>query len=243
MISMSYSFDYNVYRKRIHSKSGFSYTIVFIFIIILLGLAVFLQPNKVNSTKLYFVQIKSLLNYGEASKLSNELQQKNAAGYIYYDGYYHVLASYYPNIKEAEAVCENLKNDYPTANVFTLEVHKFIKTKTLTNEQNSLVEKTIKENSILINGLYDAITRFESNQINLSEFSLNLKTMKTNYDKVYSKFNQNFRNDTNIASIICDINDDIKELSSEVDNSNTQYILRYKLIKIVISHYSFLEVF
>lgn len=239
---MSYQFNYHEYKNRIKPKPTGSISVIVIFIIILLGLAYFFQPRSKKAYEFYFVEVNSYLNYTEANNMANTIQQSGGAGYVYFNGRYHVLASFYPSEADARSVCENLKSDYPNAKIFTIEADDFARLKNLTREQNELIEKTIADNKNLIAGLYTAITKYESNEIDMAKFTLTLRTLKNDYNETYSRFSTKFKNNVKLTALsnIHDINDEINTLC---DDLSTDYRFRYRLISIVINHYSFLVSF
>ena len=119
-----YQFNYKEYNKKIYRSSGGGSIAVMVFVIIvLIGLAFFLTKQNIKHKKneFYFVEINKCLTYKDASDLSIEIQSRAGAGYVFFDGSYHVLANFYLNKADAESVCENLKPDYPTCKVFSLK--------------------------------------------------------------------------------------------------------------------------
>ena len=91
-LALNYSYNSSYYVNK--NKKQVSITILIFLIIILLAVAVFLIEKKEKKTYFYFLQANEFLNYKDASNLAYELQSKQGAGYIYYDGSYHVIISY-----------------------------------------------------------------------------------------------------------------------------------------------------
>ncbi len=245
MISMQYSFNYQEYQQRIKKKSNHSFTILIITIILLFGLAVFLFPHDLGISYLYFVEVNNFINYSEANKLANEIKEKNGAGYIYYDGKYHVLASFYPSKSDAETIAENLKAEYPSSSVYSLEIKRYNKKNSLTSEQNKVILNTIEANESLIDSLYKCNISFDTGEFNESELSIKLKVLKNEIEKSYKAFNSEFKTlpKFDALSIELDIFDSMNTILGSFNGGNVSQCLKYELIKIVINHSCFLSAF
>ncbi len=238
----SYEFDYYQYRKKINTPKKTNFFLLSFFILILLGVAMFFYPNASAKNEYYFVEINSFLSYSEANDLANTISALNGAGYVYYDGTYRVFASFYPRKKDAESVCENLKSDYPTVTIYTLECNKFYKLNDLSNDQNKCVENLLSANHNLINAVYKCIINFDTNEINVNELLLNLKNLKSDYQKFSDDFFEQFNTNSKynkakkyVAKIESATNF-FDELKKEENDHIVSQKLKYTLIDIVINH-------
>ena len=245
----SYEFDYNQYRKKLNPTKKTSILILSFLILISLGLAMFLYPKINKQDEYYFVEINSFLTYNEATNLASTISSLNGAGYVYYDGKYHVFAQFYPNKKDANTVCENLKSDYPTCTVYTLKCNKFNKIKNLTDNQNKSIENLLNANISLMNSVYKSIISFDKNEIKLNELLLNLENIKSDYKKYSNEFFNQFNTDTKYSKAkkyvakINEFTDFFSELKNEQNEQTISQILKYKLIDMVINHTSLLASF
>lgn len=234
----NYTFDLKEYRKKIVHRRTMPISIIALFIILLIGLAFFLIPKKYSTSKFYFVEINSFLNYSSASELSSEIQSRGGAGFIYYDGSYHVLACYYPTKSEAEAVVENLSTDY-SARIYTLETKKFTKSNSFSKEENLAIEKMINKNIETINSLYASILKIDKGEISLSSFKVYMQDTISNYESSLKEF-KNFQSLVNYSKYLNKISDSLNSTLSAIE-SNENYKLKYNLIDIVVNHSKFLS--
>ena len=245
----SYEFDYSQYRKKINQPKHTSLCLLSFLIIICMGLAMFLYPNSIKKNEYYFVEINSFLTYSEANNLGNLISSVNGAGYVYYDGKYHVFAAFYPSKEDAETVCENLKPDYPTCSVYTLKCDKFHKIKDLTENQNKSVENLLNANISLMNSVYKCIINYDTNEINYNQLLLNLENIKSDYQKFSEEFFNQFNAITKYnkakkyVTKIVEFTEFFDELKSEQNEQTVSKLLKYKLIGMVINHSSLLESF
>ena len=245
----SYEFDYCQYRKKINSPKKSRLFLLFFLILIALGLAIMLYPNLIKKDEFYFVEISSFLSYSEANNLANTVSMLNGAGYVYYDGKYHVFVSFYPSKKDAETVCENLKSDYPLASVYTLECDKFYRLRSLSNNQNKSIENLLSANWDLINSVYKCIINLDTNEININQLFLNLENIKSDYQKYsedffdHFKINSKYNKAKKYVAKIIDITDYFDELKEETNEQSISQKLKYKLIDIVINHCCILNSF
>jgi len=160
-----YSVNYSQIKKRINSKNNkfsFKFFIIFLIIIVFIGIFTAIKPLKTKNIKFFYVEINSFLNYKEANKLANSVQEQGGAGYIYYDGKYHVLTSLYLKKEDANKVKENLTKDFPTCKILTLEGNLF--QRNYNKFQNEIIMNTINLNQNLIKNLYNLSVEIDINQ-------------------------------------------------------------------------------
>ena len=184
-LALNYSYNPSYYVNK--NKKQVSITILIFLIIILLAVAVFLIEKKEKKTYFYFLQANEFLNYKDASNLANELQSKQGAGYIYYDGSYHVIISYYATIEEAESVLENIKNEYTNAKIFNISAQQFMENSRYTNEENEQIKNMILTNENLINQTYNQILSFDKGEISKDILEVNMKNISDEYAKSFEK--------------------------------------------------------
>lgn len=245
----SYQFDYYQYKKKINKPKTTGFVLLSFLILIALGLAMFLYPNSLGKNEFYFVEINSFLSYNEANDLANTISSLNGAGYVYYDGKYHVFASFYPSKKDAETVCENLKSNYPLASVYTLECDKFYRLKSLSDNQNKSIENLLSATLDLINSIYKCIINFDTDEISINQLFFNLDDIKSEFIKYSDDFFDRFKTDSKynkakkyVAKIV-DTTDYFEELKEEANEQSVSQKLKYKLIDIVINHSCILNSF
>ena len=219
--------------------------VLIVMIILLTGVAFYFIETREQTNEFYFVQIDEYLNYSTASKLSTEIQSKNGAGYIHFDGRYHVLASYYPTNEEAENVVEQVKEEYPSCSVYILECKKFKNKANLSKEENSAIVETLNKNLQAINRTYADTISFDKSEINEKKLSLNLQDLLSDYDKNHQDFKKIMQNSSNfdifngyLTKISTAMSDSI-DYAKEANSAS----LKYELIKMVVNHSAFLDCF
>ena len=74
-----------------------------------------MKPKHTKTCEIYFLEIDSFQSYQSALNLSKEINANGGAGYIYYDGNYHVFANFYSKIEDAKSVLENVLEDFPNS--------------------------------------------------------------------------------------------------------------------------------
>ena len=238
----NYSFNYNQYKKRITKSSQMPFSVIFLLIIVLLGVACFIGNPKKRIETFYFLEVDCFFNYSDANACANEISALNAGGYVYFNGKYHVLACAYLNEADANKAKENIKQEYPNAQVFTLSTHKF--------NENNFTEKEVDEISTVINAnyetiknIYNLIIRCDTNTINENEIERELENLNKNYSNKVDGFKTLFRNNkkfTKEKELVSKFSSCLAQNSSLTNISQS---LKYNLIKISILHYSFLECF
>lgn len=239
----TYQFDYSQYKKRINKKTNNSILpVLIVIILLLLGLAVFLMPKKTSTIQYYFVEVDCVLKYSDANDIATEIQQQNAGGYVYFDGKYHILASFYLDIESAKQVAENISTEYPNAQVFTLESSEYIENSNLSSKQNEALSNLNNANVNLINALYNLTIKFDTVEISEKELAIDLTKLSNSYDNSAKYFYTQFRNNSKYEitkKYTAEIAASVKNLSEQ--STNLSKMLKYELIKIVIQQISFLN--
>ncbi len=235
---MSYNFDQKEYREKINKKSSFPATILIFLIIILLGAAFFLQNKKEDYIYFHFVEVQNFLNYSEANKLSNEIQSRNGAGFIYYDGTYHVLANFYLNKSDASSVAENLSSEYPHAKVFTIKnkQYRFYRQ----NDDSKKIAEMLDCNQDLIKDLYSISIKLDKDEYDDRILKSTLSSLKDEYNSKSKSYISHFRSSK--LQPTCEYIQDIQNsLENIIESPEIKKDIKYELIKIVIAHSSMLS--
>ena len=219
--------------------------VLVVMVILLAGVAFYFLQHTTRVDEFYFVQVGEFMNYSSAQKLSEEIQKKQAAGYIHFDGRYHVFASFYPLKEDAEKVVESLKGDYPNSTIYILEATKFKNKANLKKEENSAIQESLKENLIAINGLYNQTMSFDKAEINEKRLSLNVQEILSDYKKNLENFKNSLKNHTKfeifngyLTKISISLNDCIDHA-----NKSESAFIKYEIIKMVVNHSAFLDCF
>jgi len=232
-----FKFDYYQYKQRINPQQKLRISLCLVLIIILIGVVCLINQNT-NTIEFHFVEIGTFLNYKEANTKALELQQRNAGGYIYFDGTYHVLACAYTNKEDAKAVATNISSDFPSAKYFCLTTKKY-NLKSYNKTERTTIEKVITTNEKTISSLYNLMIEFEKNEISERQLTLKINQLNSSYVENTAEFMSIFK----VNSQISTLKEKISTIQSCLTESLEGYKLKYNLIKITISHYSFLEFF
>lgn len=241
----NYSFNYYQYKNKIYKKNPFTFSIIFLFIIILLGLCVFLKPTKNKYYKFYFVEIDSCDTYKDAVDVANSLQERGGAGYIFFDKEYHVLASFYAEHDHAKSISNKLKTEYKNTGVLTLEIKKFIKVSSLNSTQNQAVENLTSKLREQTFELENLSNRFDAKKISYNELYIHIENIKKEFNDKHDKYLSAFKNLSkyNLSKEYLEkikISFDMILNSIEQDISQT---LRYHIINIAINYHHLLSCF
>lgn len=238
-----YIFNYNQYKKSINKKPKNYFSLIFIIIIILLGLCIFLYPKNYNYEKMYFVEIDNFNTYKDANKLANLISNKGGAGYVFYDGKYRVLASFYSNYDNAKKVSENLNKEYKNVSILTVENTKFTPKKQLNKHQNSQVKIVLKTTFEALLKLEKLNLKLDKKTLSENELKLHIKNINDNFQNIYSSFLSYFKNDSKFNIAKKYLNEIKNSMSTLTADTITSSILRYENIKIGINRNHFLTCF
>ncbi len=244
-IFSDYEFDYNQYKKRTSHKNGLAFSILFILIILLTGVAVYFKPIKTSDYEFYFVKVNSFSTYTQANSLATEIQNSGGAGYVYLDKKYHVLVNFYQNQKDAENVAENLKDDYPNVEVFTISAKKIKNLPKISKNQSKSIENLSNFTINSIKSLSDLSVKFDKKELNFSQLTTKFTSIYDDYSNLNNEFLNQFKTDSkfNVSrEYACNIKSNLKEMSSlNQENINPQF--KYLLVDSVINYCSFLDSF
>lgn len=242
-----YEFNFYEYKKRITSQTSGVPIIVLIFVcIILIGAILFLKPEQTKHNSFYFVEINNFLVLSDAQTLSVEIRNKGGAGYIYFDGKYHVLASYYPNKNDAEIVCKNLKQDYKTATIYELKINKNVNLKNLSNNQKNAVENFISCGYSTIEKIYKNILSFDKAEITEAQFNLNFNSIYNNFEDVANGFNSNFLKASKYdkaKTYLAELNKILTEFNTVSKQDNFKQKSKFNMISFVVNFSNVLSCF
>ena len=189
----NYNFNYHQYKKKIHKQNVSIIPLLLCIIIITLGVAFFLRPQKTELNKFYFVEIDSFETYKDASNLAQNIQSSGGAGYIYYNNKYRVLAGFYPYYSQAESVTNNLKSEFKNCQIFTLECKKLKNINNLSSSQNNVMNEFSKVVFKNIYKMADLSIKYDKNEIDTQNLSLSFKSINNEIDSYYQEFISNFK--------------------------------------------------
>lgn len=246
--------DYSIYENKyifnsrqnknlLNKKQKFSFLTIFFCVILLLSLCVFLKPKSKNIYTFYYVEIAHFQTYKDALYLSNELRESDAAGVIFYDETYRVLAGFYSSKNDAEKVVENLKNEYPRSQIFELEFFTFQDKKSCTKKQLSSTKNLIDEILSLITGFEKLIIQMSTEEINFTQSKTIIQNIFYNYNSSLNEFLVCFKTD-NKSNIAKQKANEILNSIGIMLNANDQefiQILRQELVNITISFSQFMS--
>lgn len=233
----NYEFDYHQYRKHLNNRSGFPVSIILVTIILLVGVMVYLKPSIIEKTDFYFVEVGSFNKFSSASNLATETQQKGGAGYIYFDNNYHVFVNLYLKKQDAEAVVNNIKNEYNNAKIFKISSKKYKNNKNFTQKQINIIKNTLKTNLSTIETISQISQNYDKNLISDIEIKNDYLMLKNNYENQQIIFSSTF-SDRVSNEYINATSEILRNYASKDLNGNS---IKYSLIKITLNHISLLD--
>lgn len=260
-VSTEVNFDYDQYKKSTVKKSGKFFVAMFVIIGFLLALSFanlfsfamyssglsLLSGYDIKSNKFYSVQLDYFSDYNQAHDFAQTLTIQGAAGYIYFDGGYRVLASCYGKYSDAESVVQNIKSTYEKAKIFIIETNKITYPNDLTKTQLSAFKSVIQSMQNSINSLFEISTDFDKSVISEQEAQTKLNTCYTNYENTLATFNENIRGETAIKYSRFKIYiNEFKEKLSKITSLTTQNNelsanIKYIQLNCIISYKQALE--
>ena len=240
-----YVFNYYQYKNSIPKKNNFNFTIVFFVIIILLSLCVFLKPKPTKLVEFYFVEIDCFQTYQQAINLSNELTLFGGAGYIYFDGNYHVIASFHSSYDDAKSVCKNIKTEYKNSSIFTLSNSPFVEQKNLNISQNNSIKDFIKTAEKTILDMEKYLIMCSKKEIAFNALSIALNETKKDFDLSYNSLLSSFKTNSKLNTMKEYANQISKSISDLCNTSEQNFLakFRYQIVNIVVNYHHFLSCF
>ena len=240
-----YIFNYSHYKKQINTKNHFNFSVILIVIILLLGACVLLRPQRTKFLEFYFIETGKFQTYQQALNHSQEMIFNGGAGYIYFDKNYHVLVSFYSNYDDAESVLKKIKNDYPSATIFTIKSKHFFKQKNLTNAQNKSIENFANTSKELVLKLDLLSAKFFTKTISFGELKTHIKNMQKEFNIVYENFINSFNNVSkhNLTKKYAVNMFNTFEKLVKFSEHEMCYQLRYEIINLVIERHHLLSCF
>ncbi len=235
-----YQFNQKEYRKKIYKNGGGSVAILIFICIILIGAAFILMPKKsASKQEFYFVEINQFITYKDANELAISIQEKGGAGYVFFNGSYHVFAGYYPTKSEAETVCENLKEEFECACVFSLEYS--LNSKNLSANQKTALSNMVEMSENTIGEIYENILSFVKNENSEAKLKLNFSAILKNFESKMEEFNGVFKDNkfSKARASLEKMHTSLTNLNDITDASK----LRYEQISFVVNYVSFLSSF
>lgn len=241
-----YKFDSKEYKKKILKKETFGFSFfVYVFVcIILMGVIFFLKPSiKTKTENFYYVEVACTLNYNEAFKISTDMQTKGGAGYIYFDGKYHVFANLYLTKLEANSVAENIKEVYPSSKIYEMEFNKNINTKQLSSQQEKAVKNLTQTGFNSLNQIYENIIEYDKANLEKNIMILNFKTIKNNFESCYNEFIAAFDKNSKFNKCKTHLEKLYSSLENLTKDENQPFNYKYELINFSINFLSVLTCF
>ena len=243
MNMQNYHFDYYQYTKKINKKSKLSFLVLILLSITLLITAIVIKPQNTHKIDFYFVEICSFPTYNQANILSQEIQNSGGAGYIYFDGNYKVLASYYATESEAEKVVENISNQYPKSCTYTLSTHdvRYLKV------NSSLKDIFLSMSDVCLTSfkkLSSLLISFDKNEISSSSLKVEFKQLSHEFETISSKFLNLTNKDPKFnlhKEYILNLSTAFANFYSFEKTNNPNSYLKYNLVSLVVNYHSFIS--
>jgi len=231
-----FNYNYFLYKKTLNKKNSFVFILIILLIVLLVVSSFFVKPQKTKYSEFYFVEIDNFQTYKEAINLSQILQEKEAAGYIFFDEKYHVFASFYSTKNQAKKVCENLKNEYPNSQVFTIKSTCYSKQINLNSKHNKSIENFIKFTNKSIFQINDLSMQFFTKKTSFGKLKTHLTNHIKEFESYYYEFKKSFQTNSKFNQTKEYANNIYSSLLNLI-NSNEHNItlnLRFETVQIAV---------
>lgn len=236
-----YNFNYLQYRKKINKPTRFVFPVLIILIVFFMATLSFFN-NNINTTKYYFVSINSFINYKNANNLANDIQLKGAAGYVHHEDNYIVLAGYYPTMENATNVCNNIKEEFSTCSVYTVEIKKFYSKKYLSKSKNKTLEDYFNNLESIISSLYNLSLSLDKSEISINLLETKLKTLTDEFSKQHDNLCNVFNDNKYMQIKKISLNTQ-ESLLNILNSTNLSQQIKYQIIHIIFNYKSMLSYF
>ena len=239
-----YVFDYNEYKKRTKKPIKFNFSLTIFFVIILLGLCVFLNQTKTSYIEYNFVDVGQFSNYSQASKFAQNLSSQNGAGFIYFDDCYHVFAGFYTSKTDAEKVVKNIVEFYPNATATTISANKFKTKNNLKKAQNIAIKNQIDTNENIIESISNLSIELDLNNITTTAFNLKITQIVDEFSSTFKVLNSCLFNNKTKRFDLSKYLTEIKNSLTNIQSASAQELpqkVKYELINIVVNNIRFLN--
>lgn len=180
-------------------------------------------------------------NEVEAQK--SDLQSNKGAGFIYEtDGYYHLLASTYENLNDAELVKTNLKNSGYETDILKIKLENIKIEGSFSPEEKNVLTVAIKSDYEVFKSLYDVAISLDTGVFDKTKAKLECNTIfsnhvstKTNFETIFKK--QEHNKDLQALQKQLEQTDEVlsKLISENYESSNQNFssLIKYSYCEIL----------
>lgn len=143
----------------------------------------------------YLISIYQDEIFENCQKVQSEFQNKNCAGYIYQDSEkYHLIASIYSNVNDAELVKSNLKTNGYNAEILEKKIENTKLEGNFTNKETEILKDCFSIKDETYKSLYDISISLDTDVIDeinaklkVNETFANFVATKNNFETLFSK--------------------------------------------------------
>lgn len=152
---------------------------------------------EMESLSLYALTTASAENESDLTDSQEELQSMNGAGYIFKQGgTYFLISSIYENLRDAELVEKNLKNNGMDCSVIQIFLEKQALSGNFSNEERAVLQNCLNSSITSYKSLYDISISLDTNIYDKQKAKLecnnvfsNLVSIKTNFETLFDTKN------------------------------------------------------
>lgn len=188
------------------------------------------QSTKSNGYTIYAISLNKTLSLSEANNLIDEVQQKNAAGFVYKsDNIYYLLASGYENKSDAENVLKHLAESKTDAEIISIKIKKIEIDMNLKNSEKNTMIESLNIFKTTYQSLYDISVSLDTKLKTKTECKLLINNLQANVIKVQSNFDTQFNSklNTKLLSIKLSLNKVVNSLQTLIDESDSDLFSSY----------------
>lgn len=176
----------------------------------------------------YAISLAKNTDVEELENMRCELQQQNGAGYIYQQNEeFHLIASVYDNINDAELVKNNLKSIGKDCQIISIELERLTIAGNFSAEEKTILLECLKSDFNTFKTLYDVAISLDTGVFDLTKAKLECNNIfssqvatKTNLETFF-KDNTN-KNLSSLRANLASTNEFLSNLISENYENTTQ---------------------
>ena len=148
-----------------------------------------------NQITVYAIDMQSSDNVTDLNDLKSTLQNSTGAGYVYNrDNTYHLLASVYENLADAELVKTNLKNNGYSPEILKIEIPTLKFSGNFSANEKNVLTNALQAKQTIFKALYDIAISLDTTVSDKTQAKLDcnntfskLVTIKSNFETIFAE--------------------------------------------------------
>lgn len=190
----------------------------------------------------YLLSIYQNENKEDCENNLQNFQNQGCAGYIYEnDGKYHIIASIYDNVNDAELVKSSLQANGYTVEILNYKISGFSLEGNFSTPEQQVLKDCLQVQNKIYKSLYDVSVSLDTNvydeltaRFNVNETYSNFLTTKNNFETLFSEKNNN--DIISIRELFNTISSELETLTNSKENFSSAIKLAY--CNIILANYN-----